>query len=34
MEGNIDISNINQTEEEYTNAMGEDAMDFFEIDLA
>jgi uncharacterized membrane protein YjgN (DUF898 family) len=34
MEGNINIAEINQTEEEYTNAFGEDAMDFFEIDLA
>ena len=34
MEGNINIDEIHQTEEEYTNALGEDAMDFFEIDLA
>lgn len=34
MEGDINIDEINQTEEEYTNALGEDAMDFFEIDLA
>ncbi len=34
MEGDINIDEINQTEEEYTNAFGEDAMDFFEIDLA
>ena len=34
MEGDIAINEINQTEEEYTNAFGEDAMDFFEIDLA
>jgi uncharacterized membrane protein YjgN (DUF898 family) len=32
MEGDIDINEIHQTEEEYTNAFGEDAMDFFEID--
>ncbi len=34
MEGNINFDEIHQTEEEYTNALGEDAMDFFEIDLA
>lgn len=34
MEGDINIDEINQTEEEYTDAFGEDAMDFFEIDLA
>ena len=34
MEGDINIDEIHQTEEEYTNAFGEDAMDFFEIDLA
>lgn len=34
MEGDINIDEISQTEEEYTNALGEDAMDFFEIDLA
>lgn len=34
MEGNININEIHQTEEEYTNAFGEDALDFFEIDLA
>lgn len=33
MEGNINLDEIHQTEEEYTNAFGEDAMDFFEIDL-
>lgn len=33
MEGDINIDEIHQTEEEYTNAFGEDAMDFFEIDL-
>lgn len=34
MEGDINIDEIHQTEEEYTNAFGEDTMDFFEIDLA
>lgn len=34
MEGNINIDEIHQTEDEYTNAFGEDAMDFFDIDLA
>ncbi len=34
MEGDIDINNISQTEEEYKDAFGEDAMDFFDIDLA
>jgi len=34
MEGNIDLAKIRQTEEEYTNAFGEGAMDFFDIDLA
>ncbi len=34
MEGDIDIDDIRQTEEEYKNALGEDAVDFFEIDLA
>lgn len=34
MEGNINIDEIYQTEEEYTNAFGDDALDFFEIDLA
>lgn len=34
MEGTINIDEIHQTEEEYTNAFGEDAMDFFDIDLA
>ena len=33
MEGDLDFSDIHQTEEEYLNAFGEDAMDFFEIDL-
>lgn len=34
MDGDINIEEIYQTEEEYTNAFGEDAMDFFEIDIA
>lgn len=34
MEGDINFDEVYQTEEEYTNAFGEDAMDFFEIDLA
>jgi uncharacterized membrane protein YjgN (DUF898 family) len=34
MTGNINLDEIRQTEEEYTNAFGDDAMDFFEIDLA
>ncbi len=34
MEGDINLDEIHQTEDEYTNAFGEDAMDFFEIDLA
>lgn len=34
MKGDINFDEIHQTEEEYTNAFGEDAMDFFEIDLA
>lgn len=34
MEGDINFDEIHQTEEEYTNAFGEDAMDFFEIDWA
>lgn len=34
LEGNINMEEIHQTEEEYTDAFGEDAMDFFEIDLA
>jgi len=33
MEGDIDIDDIHQTEEEYKNAFGEDAVDFFDIDL-
>ncbi len=34
MKGDINLDEIHQTEEEYTDAFGEDAMDFFEIDLA
>ena len=34
MTGDINLDEIHQTEEEYTNAFGEGAMDFFEIDLA
>ncbi len=34
MKGDINIEDIHQTEEEYTDAFGEDAMDFFDIDLA
>lgn len=34
IDGTIDIDKIHQTEEEYTNAFGDDAMDFFEIDIA
>lgn len=34
LEGDINLDEIHQTEEEYTDAFGEDAMDFFEIDLA
>ena len=33
MRGDINLDEIHQTEEEYTNAFGEGAMDFFEIDL-
>ena len=33
MEGNINLDKVHQTEEEYTNAFGENAMDFFEIDF-
>lgn len=32
-EGNIDLDNVYQTEEEYNDAMGESAADFFDIDL-
>ena len=34
MEGDINLNEIHQTEEEYTNAFGEGAMDFFDIDIA
>jgi uncharacterized membrane protein YjgN (DUF898 family) len=34
MKGDINLDEIHQTEEEYADAFGEDAMDFFEIDLA
>jgi len=34
MEGDINLNEIHQTEEEYTNAFGEEAADFFDIDLA
>ncbi len=34
MEGNINFDEIHQTEEEYKDAFGEDAMDFFDVDLA
>jgi uncharacterized membrane protein YjgN (DUF898 family) len=34
MEGDVNIDEIHQTEEEYTDAFGEDAVDFFEIDMA
>jgi len=33
MEGNINFSEISQTEEEYKDAFGDDAMDFFEIEI-
>ena len=31
--GDIDLSSLTQTEEEYTNAFGEGALDFFDMDL-
>jgi len=34
MEGDINLNEIHQTEEEYTNAFGEGALDFFDFDLA
>jgi uncharacterized membrane protein YjgN (DUF898 family) len=34
MEGNVDLEAIHQTEDEYNDAFGEEAIDFFEIDLA
>lgn len=33
LKGNINLDSIHQTEEEYTNALGEDAMDFFDLDI-
>ena len=33
MEGDINLNEIHQTEEEYTNAFGEGALDFFDIDI-
>mgnify|MGYP000272311800 CR=1 FL=1 len=33
MEGDINFTEISQTEEEYKDAFGEDAMDFFEIEI-
>ena len=33
MEGDIDLASLTQTEEEYKNALGEDALDFFDMDL-
>ena len=33
MTGNIDLGSVTQTEAEYNDAFGEDAMDFFNIDL-
>jgi Predicted membrane protein len=33
MEGDIDLASLTQTEEEYNNAFGEDALDFFDMDL-
>lgn len=34
LDGNINLEDINQTEEEYKDAFGEDAMDFLDIDIA
>lgn len=34
MEGNINFDEIQQTEEEYTDALGEDAMDFLDIEVS
>lgn len=34
LDGNINIDDIPQTEVEYTNAIGDDTMDFLDIDLA
>ena len=33
MTGNIDLSSVSQTETEYNDAFGEDAVDFFNIDM-
>jgi uncharacterized membrane protein YjgN (DUF898 family) len=33
LSGDIDLSAISQTEEEYKDALGEDAMDFLNIDI-
>jgi len=33
LEGDIDLNAVQQTEDEYHNAFGEDAIDFFDIDL-
>ena len=33
IEGDIDMASITQTEDEYKNAFGEDALDFFDMDL-
>ena len=33
LSGNLDLDTIQQTEEEYTNAMGDNLLDFFDMDL-
>ncbi|MEN9743390.1 MAG: hypothetical protein RLZZ65_1195 [Bacteroidota bacterium] len=33
MKGNIDLNSVTQTEEEYKDALGEDAMDFLNLDI-
>lgn len=33
LQGDINLDSIHQTEEEYTNAFGEDAIDFFDLDV-
>lgn len=33
MKGNIDLNTVSQTEEEYKDALGEDAMDFLNLDI-
>jgi len=33
LEGDIDLASLTQTEEEYNNAFGDGALDFFDIDL-